>query len=162
MTRLSPECCKIFIRNDALGILYNFIAQCNRSVPHMDLIKYCLKIFTNLAKYIETVIYVLEPDKSLFILVNLLVAYQSNNPSIFMDVCVLFILLAQWRTLSEHLLSQKNFIENLQTIYSKLERRDNLKKKPTVYNTQLNSPLNAGSASNVCTPSIKSSLCKNS
>ena len=160
MTRLSPECCQIFTRDGALGILYSFIAQCNRSVPHMDLIKDCLKIFTNLAKYSETVVYVLEPDNSLFILVNLLVAYQSSNPSIFMDVCVLFILLAQWSTLSEHLLSQENFIKKLQTIYSTLERRANLKTKSTVSNPQLNSTLNAGSASNVCASSTTSSLSK--
>ena len=44
VTSLSPECCMTFIREDAVEILYTFIETCNRSVPHMDLIRYCLQV----------------------------------------------------------------------------------------------------------------------
>lgn len=51
VTRLSPECCEIFVRESATYILFGFIANCNRSVPHMDMIKLCLDIILNLARY---------------------------------------------------------------------------------------------------------------
>lgn len=44
VTRLSPECCLTFIREGAHEYLYKFIETCNRSIPHMDLVKYCLKV----------------------------------------------------------------------------------------------------------------------
>ena len=44
VTRLSPECCLTFIREKAHGYLYSFIETCNRSIPHMDLVKYCLRV----------------------------------------------------------------------------------------------------------------------
>ena len=169
VTRLSPECCQLFSREGALDILYAFIANCNRSVPHMDLIKFCLQIFINLAKYSETVMYILEPSNSLVILANLLVAYQSSNPSIFMDVCILFILLSQWKPLSDHLLSQDAFIKKLQTIYSALERRATFKSKATssIANPQLNStiintPNNAVNANIPVCPLAAAALVKKS
>jgi abnormal spindle-like microcephaly-associated protein len=44
VTRLSPECCFTFIREGAHEYLYSFISTCNRSIPHMDLVKYCLRV----------------------------------------------------------------------------------------------------------------------
>lgn len=76
VTRLSPECCSLFTREGAPDILYTFMQNCNRSVPHMDLIKICLHIFTNLAKYKDTVCQVLEPEFSLVVLSNLIQSYR--------------------------------------------------------------------------------------
>ena len=160
VTRLSPECCRNIAQDGAPGILYQFIVRCNRSIPHMDLIKDCLKILTNLAKYSKTLVCVLKPHKSHSILVNLLETFQSSNPSIFMEVCVLFILLAQFRSLSEHLLCNENFIKKLQTIYSTFERKASLKIGLTVSKSQLNSTLNKSYATNLCTSSTASYLSK--
>lgn len=76
VTRLSPECCRQFTREGAHDILYTFMQNCNRSVPHMDLVKICLQIFINLAKYTETVCQVLEPSYSLAVLSNLIQSYR--------------------------------------------------------------------------------------
>lgn len=129
VTRLSPECCLIFAKEGATEILYNFILNCNRSVPHMDLIKFCLQVFINLAKYTQTVQCILEPTGSLSILLNLLQAYQIANPSIFMDVCILFILLAQNEHLKSRLVNQESFIKKLTTINSTLKNRASIKQK---------------------------------
>lgn len=129
VTRLSPECCSQFTREGAHDILYTFMQNCNRSVPHMDLVKICLQIFINLAKYTETVCQVLEPSYSLAVLSNLIQSYQSSNPAIFMDVCVLFILLVQSKPLSDHLNNQECFIKKLQSLHTILERRHLIKMK---------------------------------
>lgn len=133
VTRLSPECCRRFIREGAPETLYLFMQNCNRSVPHMDLIKLCLQIFINLAKYNETVCQVLQPQTSLSNLINLIQSYQSSNPVIFMDVCVLFILLAQNEPLAAHLLNQETFVKKLQSLHTVLERRVIFKKKSLNY-----------------------------
>jgi len=78
VTRLSPECCLWFTREQAPDILYTFISNCNRSVPHMDLIKFCLRILINLAKYEKTVCAVLEPCQSLVVLTSLIQSYRKR------------------------------------------------------------------------------------
>jgi abnormal spindle-like microcephaly-associated protein len=83
VTHLSTECCNTFVQKGAINILYTFLLNCNRSVPHIDLIKLCLKILINLVKYNETVIRIMEPTDSLFILSNLLLSYHTNNPAIY-------------------------------------------------------------------------------
>lgn len=144
VTQLSQECCQIFVREGALITLYNFILNCNRSMIHMDLIKLCLKIFINLAKYNETVFRIMEPNESLFILSNLLSAYHSSNAIIFMDACILFILLAQCEPLKEWLISQDHLIKKLLQIHSTLERKTILKIK---HSTQKTNFLSANSVS---------------
>ena len=76
VTRLSPECCLLFAKEGAPEILYDFMLNCNRSVPHMDLIKFCLHILINLAKYEKTCASVLEPVYSLVVLSNLIQSYR--------------------------------------------------------------------------------------
>lgn len=127
VTKLSPECCEIFSKEGAIEILYAFISSCNRSVPHMDLIKICLQIFINLGKYSLTCQRILEPPPALTILTNLLQAYQTSNPAIFMSVCVLFILLVQDESIKSHLLNNDLFIKKLIQIHSILDRRANLR-----------------------------------
>lgn len=171
VTRLSPECCLMFTSENAIEILYNFIFNCNRSVPHMDLIKLCLQVLINLAKYAQTVEFVLKPNKSLKILLNLLQAYQTSNATIFMLVCVLFILLAQHDYLRQYLLSDETFRKKLQTIYEALERKANLSKQHNINTTpslphtpqmkskeHLNQTINLNTSciyTNVSTPSKK-------
>ena len=161
VTRLSPECCIQYTREGAPEILYNFISKCNRSVPHMDLVQFCLQIFVNLAKYSETVCEVLAPSLSLTILVGLFQAYHSSNPVIFMDLCVLFILLSQSPLLAEHLLNQESFVKKLQNTYSLLERRTAYKQKNSTVN--VSSSINNMNALNnsivIQNSSAKSSLC---
>lgn len=154
VTRLSPECCLIFTREGAIEILYQFIMNCNRSVPHMDLVKLCLQILINLSKYSQTVEYILSPAGSCLLLLNLLQAYQSSNPSIFMDACIIFILLSQHEAISEFILRQDNFIKKITSIHSILERRATFtrdrqtSKGCLIGKDQLNSTLNIGLNSN--------------
>lgn len=93
VTRLSPECCEIFVRESATDVLFGFIANCNRSVPHMDMIKLCLDILLNLARYYKTVTQICTGPAAFPTLLNLLQAYQLSNSAIFMNVCVIMVLL---------------------------------------------------------------------
>lgn len=47
VTRLSPECCRVFVEENSVEFLYNLIYNCNRSIPHADIIKLCLQVSLN-------------------------------------------------------------------------------------------------------------------
>jgi hypothetical protein len=123
VTKLSPECCCLFTREGAIDILYNFIQNCNRSVPHMDLVRLCLDIFINLAKYSQTYEFILSNAQSMNIFMNLLQAYYVSNANIFMNVCIIFIILAKYESTKNYLIEQDGFIKKLEGIYQALERR---------------------------------------
>ncbi len=125
VTKLSPECCLFFTRQGAVSTLYTFILNCNRSVPHLDLIKLCIQVFQNLAKYPVTQGEVITPDsKAMDIVMNMLQAYYVSNPEIFMHVCVLLIILAEkYEDTKRQIVSDATFLRKLEQIYAGLERR---------------------------------------
>lgn len=49
-TRLSPACCERMVEVNAVGVIYTLISSCNRSQPHMEIIKLAVSILLNLAK----------------------------------------------------------------------------------------------------------------
>ena len=49
-TRLSWLCCERLVEVNAVGVIYRLILSCNRSLPHMELIKFSVSILLNLAK----------------------------------------------------------------------------------------------------------------
>ena len=50
VTRLSPESCQRMADGKAVAVLFKLMRQCNRSLPHMELLKYALYILLNLSK----------------------------------------------------------------------------------------------------------------
>ncbi|CAG2201877.1 ASP [Mytilus edulis] len=52
-TRLSAACCEKFVSVNAVHVIYRLMRGCNRSQPHMELIKYSVSILLNLAKEIH-------------------------------------------------------------------------------------------------------------
>lgn len=50
VTRLSEVCCQQVVENGALPVIFKVIKKCNRSLPHLEVIKYSLSILYNVAK----------------------------------------------------------------------------------------------------------------
>ncbi|KAK3735717.1 hypothetical protein QZH41_010154 [Actinostola sp. cb2023] len=50
VTRLSYVCCQQLVKDKALQIIFTVIRNSNRSLPHMEILKYSLAILINLAK----------------------------------------------------------------------------------------------------------------
>ena len=144
VTRLSKECCVHFANSGAISILYDFISRCNRSTPHMDLIKLCLEILINLSKCVQTSELIVIFDhkikennieilcsNNLTLLLNLLQAYQLSNTQIFMNVCILLIILAsnqKLQVLREAIL-QQFYLKKLLQLYTTMERRFNFRSR---------------------------------
>ena len=49
-TRLSPACCERMVEVNAVSVIYTLISSCNRSQPHMEIIRLAISILLNLAK----------------------------------------------------------------------------------------------------------------
>ena len=49
-TRLSPICCERLVAANAVSVIFRLIRSCNRSLPHMEIIKHSMAILINLAK----------------------------------------------------------------------------------------------------------------
>ena len=130
VTRLSPECCKELIVKDAHNILYTFISNhkfgelYQKEVQNSNFIKICINILINIAKYKETAIDILNPSNSIGTLSNLVILYQSSS-RIFMDTCVLFILILKQEPLAKKLLSDKFFSQKIKHVYQNLSFNEN-------------------------------------
>ncbi|XP_076352254.1 abnormal spindle-like microcephaly-associated protein homolog [Tachypleus tridentatus] len=83
VTRLSASCCEKIAEGSAVEILFQLIRSCNRSLPHMELIKYSTNILLNLAKYDKTVDSVWTVTGSLDTLLDLLRIYREKGETIF-------------------------------------------------------------------------------
>lgn len=49
-THLSPACCERMVEVNAVSVIYTLISSCNRSQPHMEIIRLAISILLNLAK----------------------------------------------------------------------------------------------------------------
>ncbi len=136
VTRLSPECCRRFVKERAVEHLYTFISNCNRSVPHQDLIKLCLRVLLNLAKYAETCAHVIDlraSNAKLGVLLTLLQSYQASSPAIFVTVCVIIGLVGANSPEAKHSLQiQEFFVKKLSTLRGLFDRRVHLNKRQGV------------------------------
>ena len=50
VTRLSEVCCQQVVKDGALPVIFKVIKKCNRSLPHLEVIKYSLAILYNVVK----------------------------------------------------------------------------------------------------------------
>ena len=50
VTRLSEVCCQQVVKDGALPVIFKVIKKCNRSLPHLEVIKNSLSILYNVAK----------------------------------------------------------------------------------------------------------------
>ena len=50
VTRLSEVCCKQVVDDGALPVIFKVLKKCNRSLPHLEVIKYSVLILYNVVK----------------------------------------------------------------------------------------------------------------
>nr|KAG5712072.1 hypothetical protein BaRGS_020798 [Batillaria attramentaria] len=86
-------CCERLVEVNAVGVIFRLIQSCNRSLPHMELIKYSISILLNLAKYEKTTPAVYEVDNSVSTLVELMTIYREKGGAIFTKTCMLLAIL---------------------------------------------------------------------
>jgi len=112
ITRQSMEDCEVIVKTDAQHELFSIIRSCNRSSPHMELIRVILVVLTNLAKH-PSLLTRLATDKSIGALTDLI--------HMFRDKSTIFALSS---SLLETLLRSSNVLTSK---YSTLENKKRLR-----------------------------------
>lgn len=135
-TRLSPQCCERMVEVNAIVVLYRLIRSCNRSLPHMEIIKYTISILINLAKYEKTRYSVYEDPESMSTLVNLMQIYREKGV-IFLKTCFLIGVLAHDDICKKIVMEDKKLVEKLQGIYTLTARKHQLDAKQKVTRERL-------------------------
>ncbi|BFZ20292.1 hypothetical protein BsWGS_23331 [Bradybaena similaris] len=154
-TRLSPICCERLVEVNAVSGLYRLIASCNRSVPHMELIKYSVSILLNLAKYEKTIAAVLEPQDSVATILELLHIYRQKG-AIFNYCCMLLGILGLHPDRRVVILNNPLIVDRLQSIHALSLRKHRLNR-----NRQVTQAKMAAFRSFNCTlPVLTPSKCK--
>ncbi|XP_013394208.1 abnormal spindle-like microcephaly-associated protein homolog [Lingula anatina] len=125
-TRLSSRCCERMVEGNAVGVIYTLIRSCNRSLPHMEIIKYSVNILLNLAKYDKTRQAVYQVEDSVDTLVELMQIYRDKGSSIFCKVCTLMGILCQDRARREEILKLPKMSDRLRSIHTLTLRKHSL------------------------------------
>ncbi|XP_077986991.1 abnormal spindle-like microcephaly-associated protein homolog [Glandiceps talaboti] len=128
-TRLSPKCCERIAANNAVHTVYELIRSCNRSLPHMQAISFCISILLNLAKYENTVYAVYEVPDSVSTLVDLMQIYRGKGCSIFTKSCTLLVVICRDRRRSQEILQITKTVEKIRSIHLLSTRQEKLKQQ---------------------------------
>jgi abnormal spindle-like microcephaly-associated protein len=79
VTNLSKACRLRLVENGAIRIILALIKSCNRSKPHMEVLRLAVKIIENLAAHPETRRFVFEEPDMLDVLIELLQNYRDEH-----------------------------------------------------------------------------------
>ncbi|XP_053380194.1 abnormal spindle-like microcephaly-associated protein homolog [Mercenaria mercenaria] len=140
-SRLSWICCERMV--EAIPVLYRLVQGCNRSLPHMEIIKYTISILTNLSKYEKTRPAVYEAEGGVNILVNLMQIYREKG-QIFSRTCTLLGILALETPCKMSILEDVKLVERLRSIQMLTSRKHKLEVNQRVTRARMNaSSLNA-------------------
>lgn len=129
LTSLSPVCCKQMIEGNAVNQIFLLIRSCNRSVPHMELIKYSVSVLLNLSKYNRTADAVYEAEGSVETLVELLQMYRDKNDSIFSNTCMLLGIMGHNPQQKEAIQKKTAVVAKLQSVQALLARKQQLEER---------------------------------
>ncbi|XP_041377587.1 abnormal spindle-like microcephaly-associated protein homolog [Gigantopelta aegis] len=135
-TRLSPRCCKRLVEVNAVHVIYRLIQSGNRSLPHMELIKYAVNILLNLVKYDRTRPAVYDVDDAAAILVELMAVYRDKG-LIFSKTCTLLGILALDTNTRNDIASQSKVVEKIQTIHFLTLRKHSIDEEQRVRRAKL-------------------------
>ncbi|XP_076455078.1 uncharacterized protein LOC143289805 [Babylonia areolata] len=122
-TRLSWVCCERLVEVNAVGVIFRLILSCNRSLPHMELIKFSVSVLLNLAKYEKTTQAVYEAEDAVTTLVDLMSIYRDKGGAIFTKTCMLLALLGSDVQRKAEMCADKRLVDKLQSIHALVLRK---------------------------------------
>ncbi|KAG0229939.1 hypothetical protein BGW41_002836 [Actinomortierella wolfii] len=79
VTRLSKNSCLRLVEHNVVNIIFRLIRSCNRSQPHMEVLKHALNIIENLSRDPDTIAPVFWAPEGMEILVDTAQAHREND-----------------------------------------------------------------------------------
>jgi len=128
VTRLSEVCCQQVVKDGALPVIFKVIKKCNRSLPHLEVIKYSLAILYNVVKYPSVYRAVYEEQDSIDTLVELLVNFRDKN-FVFSKTCCLLDVLCRDSSIAQDIRNMTKIVEVIKSVHKIAERNHKLEIK---------------------------------
>lgn len=128
VTRLSEVCCQQVVKDGALPVIFKVIKKCNRSLPHLEVIKNSLSILYNVAKFSSVYRAVYEEPDSINTLVELLVNFRDKS-FVFSKTCCLLVVLCRDSSITHDILNMTKIIEDIKSVHKIAERNHKLEAK---------------------------------
>ncbi|ESO10779.1 hypothetical protein HELRODRAFT_190172 [Helobdella robusta] len=129
-TRESMEFCECMVECNTVWIMVQIIRSCNRSVPHIELIKNSVNILLNFAKHSTTSKHLSENEQLIETTVELMQTYQNKNKDIFISACLLLASMAsrneQYRNM---IVRRAKVVDKLQSIHASILRKHQIEKR---------------------------------
>ncbi|KAF9969284.1 hypothetical protein BGZ73_008457 [Actinomortierella ambigua] len=91
VTRLSKNSCLRLVEHNVVNIIFRLIKSCNRSQPHMEVLKHALNIIENLSRDPDTIAPVFWAPEGMEILVDTVQAYRENDMVLESAMTILLI-----------------------------------------------------------------------
>ncbi|XP_050415465.2 abnormal spindle-like microcephaly-associated protein homolog [Patella vulgata] len=154
VTRLSPRCCERMVEVNAVCVIYRLMRSLNRSLPHMDVIKYSINILLNLAKYDKTRDYVYNVKDSISNLLELLTIYREKG-HIFTKTCTLIGILALDSHRRQAIMSNRSFTDKLRSLYALTARKHKLQEGRNLVKAKMNASKSFNRTLPLSTPAKK-------
>jgi abnormal spindle-like microcephaly-associated protein len=120
-TRVSARCCESLLEEGALPVIFHLIKSCNRSTPHIELIRIAVSVLLNVAANPSTA-EALYPEEYVDTVAELMGMFKEKD-EIF--VKTVKILLCQCRDVPRRreLLQTPNLLKRLDAIYTAMDRK---------------------------------------
>ncbi|KAG1653326.1 Abnormal spindle-like microcephaly-associated [Nymphon striatum] len=139
VTRLSSVCCEKLAEGNAVETIFTLVKSCNRSLPHMEVIKYSVNILLNLSKYDRTVASVHVVDGSLDTLLELMTIFREKGEVIFTKCATLLWIIIQDNGYSQTIRNVPTALEKIKSLNYLVNRKQKLKDQRSSVKAKLNS-----------------------
>ncbi|KAI8595971.1 hypothetical protein EDD21DRAFT_20184 [Dissophora ornata] len=123
VTRLSKNSCLRLVEHNVINIIFQLIKSCNRSQPHMEVLKHGLNIIENLSRDPDTVGSVFWAPEGMEILVDCAQAYRENEMVFESVVTILLIHLEQDESCRKAVKAMAPEVKKLKGVLAVMERK---------------------------------------
>ncbi|KAI1316955.1 hypothetical protein EDD11_009199 [Mortierella claussenii] len=123
VTRLSRNSCLRLVEHNVVNIIFQLIRSCNRSQPHMEVLKHGLNIIENLSRDRETIKSVFWAPEGMEILVDCAQAYRENEMVFESVVTILLLHLEQGESQRQAVRSLTPEVKKLKGVLTVMERK---------------------------------------
>ncbi|XP_068734820.1 abnormal spindle-like microcephaly-associated protein homolog [Montipora capricornis] len=136
VTRLSEVCCQQVVEDGALPVIFKVIKKCNRSLPHLEVIKYSLSILYNVAKFPSVYRAIYEVLDSVDTLIELLVNFRDKS-IVFCKTCYLLVLLCRDASIALDIRNKKRIVHEIRSVHNITERNYKLEAKRNKFKSKV-------------------------
>ncbi|KAF9181859.1 hypothetical protein BGZ51_005139 [Haplosporangium sp. Z 767] len=123
VTRLSKNSCLRLVEHNAVNIIFQLIKSCNRSQPHMQVLKHALNIIENLSRDRDTIGSVFWAPEGMEILVDSAQAYRENEMVFDSVVTILLIHLEEDESRRRFMRAMTAEVRKLKGVLTVMERK---------------------------------------